>query len=328
MLIASLAVIAGFELLAWGADRFVEGSSGIARCLGVSPLIIGLTIVGFGTSAPEMLVSGIASWDGRAAMAVGNAIGSNITNMSLVLGVTALVQPLVVGSGILRRELPVMLLIMLIVLGLIFDGLLSRADGVILACGLFAMIAWMVYLSWKGRGKHDAIEDEFAEEIAETPVISLGKAGLLTLLGLVIMFVSSRILVWGAVEIATFLGMSELVIGLTIIALGTSLPELAASVISALKNEHDIALGNVIGSNMFNLLGVMALPGLIAPGALADGILSRDYPMMLALSVALIITAYGLHGKGRVTRIEGGLLLLTYVAYMYWLYLTSGAGGS
>jgi len=327
MFIASLAVIAGFALLAWGADRFVEGSSGIARCLGVSPLIIGLTIVGFGTSAPEMLVSGIASWDGRAAMAVGNAIGSNITNIALVLGVTALVQPLVVGSGILRRELPVLLVIMLITLGLVVDGMLSRVDGIILICGLFAMITWMAYLGWKGRGTHDAIEDEFVEEIAEKPSISLGKACLLTLIGLVIMFVSSRILVWGAVEIATSLGMSELVIGLTIIALGTSLPELAASVVSALKNEHDIALGNVIGSNMFNLLGVMALPGLISPGALAEGILSRDYPMMLVLTVALILMAYGLHGKGRVTRMEGGFLLLTYVAYMYWIYLTNSAGG-
>ena len=328
MLIASFAVIAGFALLAWGADRFVEGSSGIARCLGVSPLIIGLTIVGFGTSAPEMLVSGIAAWGGRAAMAVGNAIGSNITNISLVLGITALVQPLVIGSGILRRELPVLLMVMLLALGLIFDGELSRTDGVILCCGLFAMITWMVYLGWKGRDKHDAIEDEFAEEIGVTLKISLGKACTLTLIGLVIMFVSSRILVWGAVEIATSLGMSELVIGLTIIALGTSLPELAASVVSAMKNEHDIALGNIIGSNMFNLLGVMALPGLIAPGPLANGILSRDYPMMLCLTLALFVMAYGLHGKGRVTRLEGGFLLMTYIAYMYWLYLTNGAGGA
>ncbi|MBI1195188.1 MAG: calcium/sodium antiporter [Gammaproteobacteria bacterium] len=328
MLIASLAVIAGFAFLAWGADRFVEGSSGIARCLGVSPLIIGLTIVGFGTSAPELLVSGIAAWDGRAALAVGNAIGSNITNISLVLGITALVQPLVVGSGILRRELPVLLLIMVFALGLVFDGFLSRTDGLILVLGLFAMIAWIVWLGVQGRGSHDAIEDEFAEEIEETPSISLGKAGLLALGGLVLMFVSSRVLVWGAVEIATYFGMSELVIGLTVIALGTSLPELAASVVSAMKNEHDIALGNVIGSNMFNLLGVMALPGLISPGPLADGILSRDYPVMLALTVALILMAYGLHGKGRVTRLEGGFLVMTYIAYMYWLYLTSGTGGS
>lgn len=328
MLLAVLAVIAGFALLAWGAERFVEGSSGMARCLGVSPLIIGLTIVGFGTSAPEMLVSGMASWDGRAAMAVGNAIGSNITNIALVLGVTALVQPLVVGSSILRRELPVLLVVMLLALGLVIDGFLSRTDGVILLCGMFVMIAWIVYLGWQGRGHRDAIEDEFVEGLKETPEMSLGKAGLLALTGMILMFVSSRILVWGAVKIATFLGMSELVIGLTIVALGTSLPELAASVVSALRNEHDIALGNVIGSNMFNLLGVMALPGLIAPGGLAEGVLTRDYPMMLVLTVALLLMGYGLHGKGRVTRIEGGFLLLTYVAYMYWIYLTNGAGGA
>ncbi len=326
MLIAVLAVLGGFVLLAWGAERFVEGASALARCLGVSPLIIGLTIVGFGTSAPEMLVSGIASWDGRASLAIGNAIGSNITNIALVLGLTAIVKPLFISSGILRREIPVLMLTMLLALTLVMDGDLGRIDGGLLLSGLLIMIAWVVYLGMQERGD-DPLAGEFAEEMAGAASMQLGKALALTLLGVVIMFVSSRMLVWGAVEIATYFGLSELIIGLTIVALGTSLPELAASIVSANKGEYDIALGNVIGSNMFNLLGVMALPGLLAPGELLPEILSRDYPLMLVLTLALLLMGYGLHGKGRVSRIEGGVLVSIYAGYMYWLYLCMRADG-
>ena len=320
MLIAVLAVVGGFVLLVWGADRFVLGASATACRLGVSPLIIGLTIVAFGTSAPEMIVAAVASWQGATGLAFGNAIGSNITNISLVLGVTALIVPLKVHSGILRRELPILLLIMFFVLALVLDGDMSRGDGLLLVCGLALMIYWLVSVGLRER-QADPMIAEFTNELPQ--MMSLAKAQLWLFVGLVVLFVSSRILVWGAVFVAHALGVSDLVIGLTVIAVGTSLPELAASVLSALKGEHDIAIGNVIGSNMFNLLGVMAVPGLLAPGALPADILSRDYPWMLLLTTALFVMAYGFRGPGMINRLEGALLLLAYSGYIYVLYEAS-----
>jgi len=317
LLLPSLAIIGGFVLLVWGAERFVVGASATACNLGVSPLIIGLTIVAFGTSAPEMIVSAVASWEGNTGLAFGNAIGSNITNISLVLGVTALIVPLQVHSDTLRRELPILLLIMFFSLSLILDGDMNRGDGLLLLLGLGMMIYWLVGLGLRSRGA-DPMVGEFEHEIPERMPVS--RAMLWLLLGMVVLFISSRILVWGSVSIAQTLGVSDLVIGLTIIAIGTSLPELAASVMSALKDEPDIAIGNVIGSNMFNLLGVMAMPGLLAPGAISDGVLARDYPWMLALTLALFVMAYGFRGPGRISRAEGGLLLLAYVLYLYVLY--------
>lgn len=322
MLLAAAAVIAGFILIAWSAERFVVGASGLARCLGMSPLVIGLTIVGFGTSAPEMLVSGVASWDGKPLMAIGNAIGSNITNIALVLGATAIVQPLVVGSGILHRELPVLLLTMFAGLLLCIDGELGRIDGIVLGIGLMAFIAWVVRLGLRQRNQ-DPIESEIVEELEQVPAMTVTRSLVLFVLGLVVMFLSSRLLVWGCVEIARFWGVSELVIGLTIVAIGTSLPELAATLVSAIKGEHDLALGNIIGSNMFNLLGVLALPGLLAPGGLGGDVLERDFPVMLILTVALFAMAYGRDGRGRINRIEGGLFLLVYMGYLYRLYLAN-----
>ena len=322
MLLAIVAVIVGFILMAWGAERFVRGASSLARSLGVSPLIIGLTIVGFGTSAPEMLVSGIASWDGKPLLAVGNAIGSNITNIALVLGLTALAQPLMVGSGILRRELPVLLVTMFIGLALLLDGLLGRIDGIILAIGMVIFIVWVVRLGMNQR-QTDVIEKEIVDELEQLPPMTIGRSLAILTLGMVVMFASSRLLVWGCVEIARFWGLSELVIGLTVVAIGTSLPELAASLVSARKGEYDIALGNVIGSNMFNLLGVMALPGLLSPVAIGDDILFRDFPLMLGLTLALFVMAFGFRGQGRISRFEGGLLLTAYFAYLYVLYLSS-----
>ncbi len=317
MLIALLAIVGGFVLLVWGADRFVAGASAIACHLGVSPLIIGLTIVAFGTSAPEMIVSAVSSWQGNTGLAFGNAIGSNITNISLVLGVTALVVPLKVHSAILRRELPILLLIMFFALSLILDDDMSRGDGLLLISGLALMIYWLVGLGLRSR-QADPMTAEFTHEIQ--PMMSLARAQLWLFIGLVVLFVSSRILVWGAVFVAHTLGVSDLVIGLTIIAVGTSLPELAAAVMSALKGEPDIAIGNVIGSNMFNLLGVMAMPGLIDPGVIPADILSRDYPWMLLLTTALFIMAYGFRGPGMINRMEGALLLLAYGGYLYVLY--------
>ena len=328
MLSMIAAILAGFVFLMIGAERFVMGASVTAKNMGVSPLIIGLTIVGFGTSAPEMLVSGVASWQGNAGLSIGNALGSNITNIALVLGFTALLVPLKVCSNILKRELPILLLVMIFSFVLVIDGTLGRGDGLMLLIGLGMMIYWMIHMGLKSRQtdpqsglQGDPLIDEFEHET--TPHMSTGKGVMWLVVGMVTLFVSSQALVWGAVGIATLFGVSDLVIGLTIVAIGTSLPELAASVMSAFKGEHDIAIGNIIGSNMFNLLAVLAMPGLMAPGDVMAEALSRDFPLMLGLTVALIVMAYGFRGKdGQINRLEGGILLSVYIAYMYVLYLS------
>ncbi len=327
-----LAVIGGFALLVWGADRFVIGAAALARNLGVSPLIIGLTIVGIGTSAPEILVSAVAAWSGNPAMGIGNAIGSNITNVALVLGATALIAPLTVHSDTLRREFPLLMMVMLVALALLLDGTLGFADGVLLVSGMAGILYWMVRLGMRERNhnranNHDPMAEEYDEEI---PVgMKTGVALLWLLVGIVILMASSRLLVWGAVGIAEWAGMSDLLIGLTIVAIGTSLPELAASVMSAMKNEHDIAIGNVLGSNMFNLLAVLGMPGIIAPSQPPAEVLTRDFPVMIGLTVALFIMAYGFRKPGRVNRLEGGLLLSGYVGYMVLLYFSvTGAGAT
>jgi len=322
MLLSSVAVVAGFILLVWGADRFVLGASATARNFGISPLIVGLTIVGFGTSAPEMLVSGMAAYQGSPGISIGNALGSNITNIALVLGLTALIVPLTVHSGIIKRELPILLLVMVLALLLMVDGNLGQGDGLFLLLGMFLMIFWVVRLGLKERDSGDLMSSEFDAEIPEgMPTL---KAIIWLVVGMVVLFASSHVLVWGAVNIAKAFGVSDLVIGLTIIAIGTSLPELAATIMSALKKEHELAIGNIIGSNMFNILGVMALPGLIYPSVVPEGVLSRDYPMMIGLTIALFLMAYGFRGKdGKINRVEGGLLLSAYCGYMYWLYLSA-----
>jgi len=317
MLLASIAVICGFALLVWGADRFVMGASAVAANLGVAPLIIGLTVVAFGTSAPEILISVVAAWSGNTGLAIGNAIGSNIANVGLVIGVSALIIPLSVHSDTLRREFPILFAIMLLALLLMLDGELSRFDGIVLLASMAVMLYWLVNLGLTTR-RSDPIKKEFAAEIPTHMPMSRALTWLF--LGLVILFVSSRLLVWGAVDIARFFGVSDLIIGLTIVAIGTSLPELAASVMSAIKKEHDIAIGNVIGSNMFNLLAVMGLPGVIHPSRFDDAVLSRDFPVMFGLTLALFAMAYGFHKETHINRIEGGILLLAYVAYMGVLY--------
>ena len=316
ILLSITAVLGGFVLLVWGADRFVHGAAALARNLGISPLVIGLTIVGIGTSAPEILVSAVAAWQGNPAMGVGNALGSNIANVALVLGLTALIVPLSVSSQTLRREYPAMFLIMLLALMLVFDGQLSRIDGLVLLSGLFIMLMWMIRLGMKEQ--KDPLELEYAHEI---PHIATNKAIFWLLVGMILLLLSSRILVWGAVNIAQALGVSDLIIGLTIVAIGTSMPELAASIMGALKKEHDIAIGNIIGSNMFNLLAVLGIPGLITPHILDPAVLNRDFPWMIGLSIALFIFAYGFRGPGRINRLEGLLLLTSYFIYLRVLYL-------
>ena len=313
-----LAIAGGFILLAWSADRFVVGASAMAYNLKVSPLVIGLTIVGLGTSAPEMLVSALASWQGNSGLAVGNALGSNIINTGLILGFTAMVIPLNVHSSILKRELPVLLLVMVVALLLLLDGTLGRLDGILLLTGMVVMLIWMIRLGRTPQTGADPMSTEFADEIPTT--LSMGRAIFWLIVGGLVLLASSRLLVWGAVSIAESMGVSNLVIGLTIVALGTSMPELAATVMSAIKGEHDIALGNVIGSNIFNLLVVLGLPGLINPAAIDTEVLTRDYPVMIGLTVALFVMAYGFRGPGRINRIEGTLLVLAFCAYQTLLY--------
>lgn len=319
LIINSLAIIAGFVLLVWSADRFIFGAAAAARNMSISPLVIGLTIVGFGTSAPEMLVASFASLDGSPAMAIGNAIGSNITNIALVLGAAALIIPLKVHSRILKKELPLLIVAMLLALILLIDGVLSFTDGLLLF-GSLALVMWWITRQALNDRNHDAMEDEFDDEI---PVgVPMPKAVFWLLAGLILLIASSKLLVWGAVNIATAMGISELVIGLTIIAIGTSLPELAATIAGALKNEHDIAIGNIVGSNLFNTLGVLAIPGLLAPAPLAEGILERDIPIVFTLTITLFIMAYGFRGPGRINRIEGGILLSAFCGYQTLLFFS------
>ncbi len=317
MLLAAVAVLAGFLLLIWSADRFVEGAAATASHAGMPSLLIGMVIVGFGTSAPEMVVSAMAALDGNPELALGNGIGSNIVNTGLILGVTALVTPILVKSQIVRRELPLLFAIGLLAGYLLWDGALSRPESLVLVAGFFVLIGWTIYTGLRGRG--DSLEAETEQELAEH-MMPLGKAVFWLVAGLALLIVSSRLLVWGAVEIAVTLGISDLIIGLTIVALGTSLPELAASVIAARKGEHDIAIGNVVGSNMFNLLAVVGIAGVISPmSALTSDILSRDWIVMMVLTAALFVMAYGFRGQGRINRIEGGVLVAGFAAYNVWL---------
>jgi len=312
MLLNIAAIVAGFAMLLWGAERFVTGAASIAKNLGIPPLLIGLTIVGLGTSAPEILVSGVASFDGNPGLAIGNALGSNITNIALILGITALVVPLNIKSSTIRREYPVLLAVCLVTLILMLDGDLVRVDSYVLLTCLIVVLYGMVRIGMGSRSGDPMISEYEAEIPTDMDTASSVR---LFLIGLVLLLVSSKVLVWGAVNIAVALGVSDLVIGLTIVALGTSLPELAASIVSALKGEHDIAIGNVIGSNMYNLLAVLAMPGLVAPGLFDPEVLSRDLPAMIGLTLALFVMGYGFKGPGRIGRIGGALLVASYVSY-------------
>lgn len=319
MLINSLAIIGGFILLVWSADRFICGAAATARNFDVPPLIIGLTIVGFGTSAPEMMVAGFASYNGSPALAIGNALGSNITNITLVLGVAALISPLDVHSRIIKKELPILLIASLFALALLSDMDLSFFDGAALL-SLLCVLMWWITSQGIRNQSNDALTEEYIDELPGE--MSTSQALFWLIAGLILLTASSKLLVWGAVNVATHFGVSELIIGLTIIAIGTSLPELAAAVTSALKNEHDLAIGNVVGSNLFNTLGVLAIPGLIYPSSLADGVLQRDMPIALGLTIMLFIMAYGFRGRGRINRFEGGLLLSAFIAYQILLFFS------
>ena len=319
MLWPILAVIAGLVVLVWSADRFVDGAAATAKHLGMPTLLIGMVIIGFGTSAPEMVVSALAAMQGNPGLALGNGFGSNITNIALILGLTAILAPITVQSRILKAELPVLMLATLVVGALLYDLEISRTDAWIMLGLFFAIMGWSI---WRGmRQPKDALADDIAHELEEDSM-PIGRALVWLFIGLALLIASSRLLVWGAVDIASALGVSDLIIGLTIVAIGTSLPELASSIIAVRKNEHDLAIGNVIGSNLFNTLAVVGIAGAIQPLGVGSEVLYRDWTVMAVLTVSLFVLGYGVLGRGRINRIEGALLVTAYAAYAGYLFYT------
>lgn len=318
MLIETLIFIAGLVALSWSADRFVFGASALASNIGVTPMVIGLTIVAMGSSAPEIVVSATASLANNPDTAVGNAIGSNITNIALVLGLTALLKPLIVSSTTVRREMPVLLGVTFLAGFFLYDRNLAFYEGFILIVLFFITIGGLTWISLSAE-KNDPLHTETEEEIPTD--VSTPSAIMWVLVGLVLLPISAHFMVESAVEIARYFGMSELIIGLTIIALGTSLPELAASIAGVLKGEDDLALGNIIGSNIFNLLAVLAMPGLLAPGIIDADVASRDIFAMFLITCLLIGFSFNFRGTRRINRWEGGVLVACYLGYCVYLFV-------
>lgn len=316
MTLAFIAVILGLVLLVWSADRFVEGAAATARHFGMPSLLIGMVVVGFGTSAPEMVVSALASSQGNPGIALGNAYGSNITNIALILGITALISPIAVHSQVLRKELPILMAVTVLAAWQLWDGKITRLDAVVLFSVFAGLMGWTI---WQGLQKNtDALGQEIEQEL-EIHTMPVKRAVFWLVTGLVLLIISSRILVWGAVEIAHGFGVSDLIIGLTIVAIGTSLPELASSIIAARKGEHDIALGNIIGSNLFNTLAVVGIAGAIHPMTVGPEVFSRDMMVVAALTLSLFVMGYGFRGAGRINRVEGAVLVSCYLGYTLYL---------
>jgi cation:H+ antiporter len=324
MLIPIAAILFGLALLVWSADRFIDGAAATARYAGMPPLLIGMVIIGFGTSAPELFISALSASQGNPGLALGNAYGSNIANIGLILGLTALLSPIAVNASVLRKELPILAGITLLSGLLLLNGQISRLDAGIMLIVFALIMGWSLREGFKGRAE-PIIGTTEVEDVAGQ--MTLKQAIFWLLLGLILLMVSSRILVWGAVDIATSLGVSDLIIGLTIVAVGTSLPELASAFASIRKGEHDLALGNVIGSNLFNTLAVVGLAGMIHPLDVDPALLSRDWPVMAALTFALFVMGYGFRGRiGRINRVEGAALILVFISYTgYLLYSISAA---
>ena len=309
MFISIISLLIGFGLLVWSADSFTDNGAKIARIFNISPLIIGLLIFGFGTSAPEMLVSGLAAYDGHPELSIGNAFGSNIFNIGLVLAVAAIIHPVIVEKNVLKREWFFLFLSTLVVGFLLMDGFLSFIDGSILLILLLLFLYYVFNESKKGGN----LEDAASEDISENQ--SKGRTWLLLIISLVVLVSSARLVVWGGTNLALAFGVSDLIIGLTVVALGTSLPELAVAISSAVKKQHQMIIGNIIGSNLFNSLGVLAIPGLILPFQIPPEVMSRDYIYMLIFTLLVLVFSL----KLKINRL-GGLILLTILAsYLYQL---------
>ncbi|MFZ3422343.1 calcium/sodium antiporter [Vibrio harveyi] len=321
MLEAVALLIVGLVLLVWSADKLVFGSAALARNVGISPLVIGMTILAMGSSAPEMMVSATAAWDGKTDTAVGNVLGSNIANIALILGITALIKPLSISSAVIRRELPLMIAVTVLAGILLWDSHLGFYEGVLLFILFGGFLFAMLQISRKEQKAGDAFVEDQESEVPEG--VSNSKAVMWVVIGLILLPLAASMLVDNAVIIAKYFGMSDLVIGLTIIAIGTSLPELAASLAGVLKGEDDMAVGNIIGSNVFNILAVMGLPGIINPSMLSEYAMGRDFWVMLAVSLLLVAMCLG---KSRsINRIEGGILFVCFLAYQVYLFANMAA---
>jgi len=321
MVLPIIALISGLALLVWSADRFVEGSASTARYFGMPPLLIGMVVVGFGTSAPEMVVSVLAASQGNSGIALGNVYGSNITNIALILGLTSLLSPIAVHSQVLRKELPILTGVTALAAWQVWDGEITRMDALVMLVLFGGLMVWTIREGMEK--KDDALGSQMEKEL-EVQAMPIPRAVFWLVAGLLLLIVSSRILVWGAVEIAHIFGISDLIIGLTVVAVGTSLPELASSIIAVRKGEHDIALGNILGSNLFNILAVLGIAGIISPMKVGPEVLSRDILVMSVLTLSLFFIGFGFRGSsGRINRFEGGALLASYIGYTVYLVKTA-----
>ncbi|MCJ2378330.1 calcium/sodium antiporter [Vibrio sp. ZSDZ34] len=321
MLEAVAFLIIGLVFLVWSADKLVYGAAALARNFGISPLIIGMTILAMGSSAPEMMVSATAALDGKTDTAVGNVLGSNIANIALILGITALIKPLSISSAVLRREFPLMIAVTVLAGVLLWDSHLGYYEGIVLFVLFALFILMMLKISKSEQAAGDALLEEQESEVPEG--VSNRKAIMWCVIGIIVLPLAADRLVGSAVVIAQYFGMSDLVIGLTIIAIGTSLPELAASLAGVLKGEDDMAVGNIIGSNVFNILAVMGIPGILNPSILSEHAMGRDFWVMLGVSLLLVVMALG--KSKSINRIEGGILTLCFLGYQIYLFTNMSA---
>lgn len=315
---AFVVLVLSLALLVWSADRFIDGSVSIARYFGMTPLLIGMIIVGFGTSAPELMVSALAALEGSSGIALGNVYGSNICNIALILGVSALVRPILINPQALHKEMPLLLGVTVLAWWQLVDGEFSRLDAAVL---LTVFTLWMGAAFWASRQKKALETEQTVAEDITAHLMPIRQAVFWLPVGLILLIGSARLLVWAAVELAHAFGVSDLVIGLTIVAVGTSLPELASSLIAARKGQHDIAVGNILGSNLFNTLMVAGVAGLVQPLNASPELVLRDLPVVTAVTVVLLIVSYGYRGPGLLSRSKGALLLFCFVAYTAYLVL-------
>ena len=320
MLIQLTFIFIALAVLVWSADKFVDGASSVARLLGMPSLLVGMIIIGFGTSAPELAVSALAALSGNAGLALGNAYGSNITNIALILGITALISPVFIQSQILKKELPILIGVTMLAYVHLKDGNITRLEAWIELVLLLALVVWMTWIANQHSNRNDELAIEVERELEQLSPVN---AWMWLAIGLVLLVASSRMLVYAAVNIAQSLGVSDLIIGLTVVAVGTSLPELASSIMAARKNEHDLVVGNILGSNLFNTLAVVGLAGVIHPLSVPAEVLTRDWSVMFLLTVLLL--GLGLVKRSgqppRINRLAGGLLLLIYAGYTVYLIL-------
>ncbi len=315
MLISIISLVSGFILLIWSADAFTDNGAKIANIFKISPLIIGILIFGFGTSAPEMLVSGLAAFEGHPELSVGNAFGSNILNIALVLGVTAMIMPIKIELKVIKKEWLYLMFATLIAGLLLWDRHLGVMDGTILF-GLLAV--FLLYTFNESKKDHH----EFDNLSSKIDIDQKGRIWIILHISFIVLLVSAKLIVYGGTSLAVQFGVSDLIIGLTVVALGTSLPELAVSITSAIKKQHAMVVGNIIGSNLFNTVGVLAIPGLISPLYVPEKLITRDYPFMLVLTtlIFVFVASHKFSKESTISRLEGALFILILFFYLYLLF--------